>query len=194
MPLASASFNIAQKLKFSIKDFFSKCNQIHNFLRIWSHLPKKSLIENLIFCPVQMKSDNGDNNKDTKSSLLHLSSQTQAKFASILVPTSYVIFELRQAAVFMCSTEKLFLKFPKLQWKHLLFIKFEVPLELFPGKFPRLSEERFLRVPHGDCPRKTTPTTENMIFSKLFDLLSQSRRMETKKRAFIMAGSMKLIF
>ena len=27
----------AQKMKFSIKDFSSKCDQIHNFLWIWSH-------------------------------------------------------------------------------------------------------------------------------------------------------------
>ena len=41
-----------QKLKFSIKDFFSKCDQISSFLRIWLHLLKKSLIENFIFCAV----------------------------------------------------------------------------------------------------------------------------------------------
>ena len=40
----------AQKVKFSIKDFFSKCDQIRSFLRIWSHLLKKSLIENFMFC------------------------------------------------------------------------------------------------------------------------------------------------
>ena len=34
--------NTAQKLKFSIKDFFSKCDQIRSFLRIWSHLLRKS--------------------------------------------------------------------------------------------------------------------------------------------------------
>ena len=39
----------AQKKKFSIKDFFSKCDQIRRKLRIWSHLLKKSLIENFIF-------------------------------------------------------------------------------------------------------------------------------------------------
>ena len=39
----------AQKMKFSIKDFFSKCDQIHRKLRIWSHLLKKSLMENFIF-------------------------------------------------------------------------------------------------------------------------------------------------
>ena len=30
-------------MKFSIKDFFSKCDQIRRKLRIWSHLLKKSL-------------------------------------------------------------------------------------------------------------------------------------------------------
>ena len=40
----------AQKRKFSIKDFFSKCDQIRSFLRIWSHLLKKSLMKNFIFC------------------------------------------------------------------------------------------------------------------------------------------------
>ena len=37
----------AQKMKFSIKDFFSKCDQIRRKLR--SHLLKKSLMENFIF-------------------------------------------------------------------------------------------------------------------------------------------------
>ena len=41
-------------MKFSIKDFFSKCDQIRSFLRIWSHLLKKSLIENFIFCAVSI--------------------------------------------------------------------------------------------------------------------------------------------
>ena len=31
-----------KKMKFSIKDFFSKCDQICSFLRIWSYLLKKS--------------------------------------------------------------------------------------------------------------------------------------------------------
>ena len=37
-------------MKFSIKDFFSKCDQICSFLPIWSHLVNKSLMENFIFC------------------------------------------------------------------------------------------------------------------------------------------------
>ena len=44
----------AQNMKFSIKDFFSNCDQIHSFLRIWSHLLKKSIIENFIFWAVKV--------------------------------------------------------------------------------------------------------------------------------------------
>ena len=39
-------------MKISIKDFFSKCDQIRSFLRICQHLLKKSLMENLILCAV----------------------------------------------------------------------------------------------------------------------------------------------
>ena len=39
----------AQKKKFFIKDFFSKCDQIRRKLRIWSHLLKKFQMKNLIF-------------------------------------------------------------------------------------------------------------------------------------------------
>ena len=38
------------KMKFSVKDFFGKCYQIRSLLRIWSHLLKKPLMENFIFC------------------------------------------------------------------------------------------------------------------------------------------------
>ena len=39
-------------MKFYIKDLFSKCDQIRSFLEVWSHLLKKSLMENSIFCAV----------------------------------------------------------------------------------------------------------------------------------------------
>ena len=42
-------------MKSSIKDFFSKSDQIHSFLRIWSYLLKKSLMKNFIFCAVTKK-------------------------------------------------------------------------------------------------------------------------------------------
>ena len=46
----SHGLDTAQKIKFSIKDFFSKCDQI---------LLKKSLMENLIFCAVCERGLNG---------------------------------------------------------------------------------------------------------------------------------------
>ena len=39
----------AQNMKFFIEDFLSKCYGIRRFWRIWSHLLKKSLMENFIF-------------------------------------------------------------------------------------------------------------------------------------------------
>ena len=45
---------IVQKMKFSIENFFCKCDQIHSFLRIWSHLLTKSLMENFIFCAAKV--------------------------------------------------------------------------------------------------------------------------------------------
>ena len=47
------NISMSQKLKFYIKDFFSKCEQIHRKLRIWLHLLKeKPLMKNLISCVV----------------------------------------------------------------------------------------------------------------------------------------------
>ena len=39
----------AQKMKFSIKDFLSKCDQIRRKLKIWSYLIEKPLMDNFIF-------------------------------------------------------------------------------------------------------------------------------------------------
>ena len=50
------TFLTAQKMKFSIKDFFSKCDQIPRKLRVWSYLLKKSLLENFIFWAVSQSS------------------------------------------------------------------------------------------------------------------------------------------
>ena len=49
---ASAKYDIAAKMKSSVTDFFSECDQIRKKLRIWSHLLKKSLMKNFIFCSV----------------------------------------------------------------------------------------------------------------------------------------------
>ena len=45
----------AQKMKFFIKDFSRKYDKICWELRIWSHLPEKPLMENLIFCAGRIK-------------------------------------------------------------------------------------------------------------------------------------------
>ena len=42
-------------MKFSIKDFFSNCDQIRKKLRIWSHLLQKSFIKNFTFYAVLLK-------------------------------------------------------------------------------------------------------------------------------------------
>ena len=54
----------AQKMKFTITDFFSKCDQI---CRIWSDLLKKSLMENFIFYAVNIESATFNQGKKTHS-------------------------------------------------------------------------------------------------------------------------------
>ena len=39
-----------KKMKFFIKDFFNKRDQIHSLLWIWSHLLEKSIMENFSSC------------------------------------------------------------------------------------------------------------------------------------------------
>ena len=46
-------------MKFSNEESFRKYDQIRSFLRIWSHLLKKSLMENFIFCEVTSKAKLG---------------------------------------------------------------------------------------------------------------------------------------
>ena len=46
-------YHCTSKMKFSIKDFLRKCDQIRKKIRSWSHLLKKSIIESFIFCAVQ---------------------------------------------------------------------------------------------------------------------------------------------
>ena len=53
----------AQKIKFSITDFLSKCDQTCSLLRIWSHLLKKPLMENFSFCAVRINQSIESNNQ-----------------------------------------------------------------------------------------------------------------------------------
>ena len=52
--IQTSEMDTVQKIKFSIVDFFSKCDQIRRNLRIWSHLLKKSVMESFIFCAVEI--------------------------------------------------------------------------------------------------------------------------------------------
>ena len=54
-----------QKIEFFIKNFFSKYDQIRNFLRIWSRLLKKSLLKNFffLFSVIEQKKWIGGNKK-----------------------------------------------------------------------------------------------------------------------------------
>ena len=54
-------------MKFSIKNFFSKCDQIRSKLWIWPHLLKKSLTEKFIFCAVREKAPSNKTQALTKS-------------------------------------------------------------------------------------------------------------------------------
>ena len=55
---SSMKYATAHKMKFSIKVFSSKCDQIHIFLHIWSQSLKKILMENFIFCAACTKPNN----------------------------------------------------------------------------------------------------------------------------------------
>ena len=52
--LTYLSLHATQKMKFSIMNFFRKCDQIHRNLQIWSQLLKKPLMENFFFCAVSV--------------------------------------------------------------------------------------------------------------------------------------------
>ena len=57
IPSKPLTENTAQKMKLTMMDFFSKCDRIRRFLRIWSHLLRKSLMENFIFCAVKREGE-----------------------------------------------------------------------------------------------------------------------------------------
>ena len=48
-----AKLKYCTKMKFSIKVFLSKCDQIRRKLQLWPHLLKKCLMQNFIFCAVK---------------------------------------------------------------------------------------------------------------------------------------------
>ena len=72
--LAEYFLTLHKQWNFFIKDFFSKYDQIRSFLRIWSHLLKKSLIENFIFVECQFNLKTG-NKSELSTSTPYISSR-----------------------------------------------------------------------------------------------------------------------
>ena len=74
-----------------IKDFFSKCDQVRSFLRFWSDLLEKSLLENFIFWAVS--SVNVVTDTDAQSCLWGLQNFLRADFKNKeLIPMKHTLF------------------------------------------------------------------------------------------------------
>ena len=82
-----------QKMQLSIKNFFSKSDQIRSFLRIWSHLLKKSLMKNFIFCAV---------NKET----FFCEKQENSSLENFVLPFPLQIIKLKKSFPPPISTER----------------------------------------------------------------------------------------
>ena len=112
----------ALKMKFSIKDFFSKCDQIRSFLQIWSHLLKKSFNGKLHFCAVWYSQRRSrDSNKHIRERALKQQLSVAAsetlfhfKFFYNMNLTLYILRSIR--VCLDCSKGKLH----KIQWKTFL--------------------------------------------------------------------------
>ena len=96
----------AQKMKFSIKDFFSKWDQIRSFLRIWSHLLKKSLMENFIFMQLwvkntQVKTKWGHKKQDMRCFARTSNSIKVTKEQHLVIKNSYIIRYLVPTKTFL---------------------------------------------------------------------------------------------
>ena len=119
-------------MKFYVKDFFSKCD---NFLRIWSHLLKKSLLENFIFCEViltkwkqtlvveLLKSSYGNPWEIPRKELLHMHLQRNCatswlfynQFSKHFFKEKYFSELLRTAASYQNSTVRKIIVFRLLE-------------------------------------------------------------------------------
>ena len=89
-------------MKFFIKDFFSKCDQIRRKLRIWSHLLKKSLVENFIFCAVFNTIPHNELHFSIATWNLEVSRE-QLLLGSVLSSLQVYIYQLRRSAGSMHS-------------------------------------------------------------------------------------------
>ena len=93
-------YNHCKKINFSVKDFFSKCEHIRNFLRSCSHLLKKPLTENFIFLQCLVRTSLHWSRQKVRHNVL-LSVNYSAKqfiinvtrsFNSAILPKSFFVF------------------------------------------------------------------------------------------------------
>ena len=87
----------AQKMKFSIKDFFSKFDQIRRKLRIWSYLLNKSLIENFIVCIVLVyfyTQKKGNTKKRGFYFFLRIKCETTTFFHSLCISHTSIVLRI----------------------------------------------------------------------------------------------------
>ena len=94
-------------MRLFIKDFFSKCDQICRKLRIWSHLLKKSLIENFIFCVVTfLQNDVVDANvmgviKNVTNTLFQIAEYLYYKLKYFIMPL--IVIKIAPLTVLFCN-------------------------------------------------------------------------------------------
>ena len=109
-------------MKFPIKDFFSKCDQISRKLWILSHLLKRFLMENFIFSAVQQR-------------FCSLSEQSLRVKSHYPMPRSFIYKTLSVIWYHLCN----FKKSKSTHWGVLLVAKLQAEVKLLHGCFSRFS-------------------------------------------------------
>ena len=104
--------NTTRKSRFSIKYFFSKCDKIRSFLRIWSHLLKKSLLDFLYtFCAVNDFCGGLTIHENVILEYLELRPLFTSLHRVLIIFCNYVLRAIQQTNNFSLILTKLFIKF-----------------------------------------------------------------------------------
>ena len=104
--------NTTRKSRFSIKYFFSKCDKIRRFLRIWSHLLKKSLLDFLYtFCAVNDFCGRLTIHENVILEYLELRPLFASLHRVLIIFFNYVLRAIQQTNNFSLILTKLFIKF-----------------------------------------------------------------------------------
>ena len=159
-------------MKLSVKDFFSKCDEIRSLLRIWSYLLKKSLLESFIFravVEIMFIASLGQTSHALPVAILKKVSigiclKSQPKlFLELFSYYSLCQFlhdsnqkspmkseTHAQPTLQMCSWEKVFGKYAA-NLRQINFIAITLRHGCFPVNLLHFSEHLFLKTPMEDC-------------------------------------------